>query len=303
MSILVVGAIHHDVIVDVPRLPREDETLPGTGVRFAFGGKGGNQAVAAGRLGRSMDVPVVMAACIGRDGQGDHALTTLEQAGVDIRAIQRVDTPSGMSVALSLPDGSYGAVIVSASNLSLDPARIELPDGLDWLVLQNELPHTTNRQVARRAKQAGARILHNAAPARGSPNDGSVHADIMVVNRVEAADMLGVTESGCAPGQAAAALRDRFACDVVLTLGANGVVVADDAVTALPAHPVPVISAHGAGDAFVGALAVQLARGAPLVDATVFANAAAALHVSTPIDDRGRITNDAIAGLAQTSSR
>ena len=301
MSILVVGAIHHDVIVDAPRLPREDETLPGSGVRYAFGGKGGNQAVAAGRLGRSMDVSVAMAACVGGDAPGDNAVHTLQDAGVDTRCVQRIDAPTGMSVAISLPDGGYGAVIVSSSNLALDANRIALPDGLQWLVLQNELPEAVNVEIARRAKSAGVRILHNAAPACSIKDDCLPLADIVVVNRVEAADLLSMAEGDLTPDQVAASLANWLTCDVVLTLGAEGVVVADSDITVLPAHQVKVVSTHGAGDAFVGALAVRLAKGAGLVEAARFANAAAALHVSSPVDQRASITADAIADLAQSS--
>lgn len=301
MSILVVGAIHHDVIVDAPRLPREDETLPGTGVRYAFGGKGGNQAVAAGRLGRAMDVPVEMAACIGGDAPGDNAMHILQGAGVDTQSVQRIDQPTGMSVAISLPDGAYGAVIVSASNLALDAERVPLPADLQWLVLQNELPEAVNVEVAKRAKSAGARILHNAAPARSIKDDCLPLADIVVVNRVEAADLLSMAEGDLTPDHMAASLRNWLNSDIVLTLGGDGLVIADDEVTVLPAHKADVVSAHGAGDAFVGALAVRLANGAALVEAARFANAAAALHVSSPVDQRASITADAIAGLAQST--
>jgi sugar/nucleoside kinase (ribokinase family) len=203
MSILVVGAIHHDVIVDAPRLPRVDETLTGSAVRYAFGGKGGNQAVAAARLGKVLNIPVAIAASLGADPPGEEAFETLRQAGVSTDFVQRVETPTGMSVAISLPDGGYGAVIVSASNIELDASAISIARGTQWVVLQNELPSPVNEAVAAQAKRVGARVLLNAAPARPLAGGLADKLDLLVVNRVEAADMLDL-DSETLDGKAAA---------------------------------------------------------------------------------------------------
>lgn len=304
MSILVVGAIHHDVIVETPSIPREDETLPGTSVRYAFGGKGGNQAVAAARLGTPGSVSVTMAACIGHDAPGDDALKALKDGGVNTSLVQRVEMPTGMSVALSLPDGGYGAVIVSASNLQLDTSKVVLPRDLQWLVLQNELPERLNLEIARHVKQAGAKVLLNAAPARAMSADLLAMVDLLVINRVEAADMLGVIETKFNAKTATQALAERYACNIVVTLGGEGLWVSDGEHTPTyrQAHAVHVVSTHGAGDAFIGALVVQLWQGTSLNKAAHFANAAAALHVSTPVDARAKISLNAINALAQTSN-
>ena len=304
MSLLVVGAIHHDVIIETPAIPRLDETLPGTGIRYAFGGKGGNQAVAAGRLGRDLDVNVAMVACLGSDAPGDAAIVTLQLAAVQTDAVQRVDGPTGMSVALCLPGGGYGAVTVSASNRHFDASRVELPTGLSWLVLQNELPLAVNQDLAGRARNAGAKVLLNAAPARAMDGAFLDAVDVLVVNRVEAADLTGLDEASMNPQEAFHLLRTQTDASLVLTLGGDGFWLGErEDAEFLPAHRVQVISTHGAGDAFVGALAVQLALGSPLRAAALYANAAAALHVSTKLDDRVEITNAAInAFLAQTSS-
>lgn len=304
MSILVVGALHHDVIVETPGIPRVDETLPGKSVRYAFGGKGGNQAVQAARLGQHMGVPVAMAGCIGRDAPGNLMLETLMRAGVDCVNVQRVDAATGMSVALSLPDGSYGAVIVSSSNLCFDYQSISLPHDLQWLILQNELPEAVNLAFAQRAKGAKAKVLLNAAPARAMSNDLLQAVDVLVVNKVEAADILSVAVDAVRTDTDAVRLRTRYGCDAILTLGGDGLVIAgDDGCETLSAYPVDVISTHGAGDAFIGALAVRLCSGDDLVSAARFANVAAALHVSTPIDEREQISAQAIESLAHTSSR
>ena len=85
MSLLVVGALHWDVVVRAPRLPELDETLRGQEVAYQFGGKGGNQAIAAAKAG----APVNFAGRIGADAAGKSMLKQLETAGVDVSQLQR----------------------------------------------------------------------------------------------------------------------------------------------------------------------------------------------------------------------
>ncbi|MDH3264281.1 MAG: PfkB family carbohydrate kinase, partial [Paracoccaceae bacterium] len=113
MSVWVVGSLHLDVIVEAPRLPRLDETLVGQGVSYRLGGKGGNQAVAAARMGAE----VAMAGAVGSDAFAETLLAELDRAGVDRAGVARLPGASGMSVAILDATGGYGAVIVSAANL------------------------------------------------------------------------------------------------------------------------------------------------------------------------------------------
>ncbi|MFN3262309.1 MAG: PfkB family carbohydrate kinase [Pikeienuella sp.] len=273
MTILVCGALHLDIVVSAPRLPRLDETVAGGAVREVEGGKGGNQARAAALMG----APTAFAGRIGADGWGERLLAGLVAAGVDASRVARDPGASGMSVAIEEP-GGYGAVIVSGANLRIDPAEIEPPAGLRLLLLQNEIPEEANLALARRARAMGARVLLNAAPARPLSPALRAVTDILVVNRVEAEDMAG---AGAAPEAAARALAAEGPGAVIVTLGAAGLMLAaEGAVAASPAFPVSAKSSHGAGDMFVGALAARLHGGAPLAEAARFGQAAAALFVS-----------------------
>src|SRR4051794_19034146 len=164
--IVVVGSLHYDIMVDAPDRPRKGETVTGHAWRPKFGGKGGNQAVAAARAGAE----VRMAGAVGDDEFGRFLLGALGVGGVDASRVARLPgAGSGMSVAISDASGDYGAVIVSGANLLVDPSALAEPDlwrGAGALILQNEMPDAVNVAAARAARAAGATVCLNAAPYR-----------------------------------------------------------------------------------------------------------------------------------------
>jgi|LNFM01.1.fsa_nt_gb ribokinase len=285
--ILSAGSLHLDVIVEAPRLPRPDQTLTGSAVTYAFGGKGGNQAAAAARAGAEAH----MAGAVGSDDFAATLREALDRAHVRRQGVQTHPGPSGMSVAILDPAGTYGAVIVSGANLLFRPEATAFPKRCAALLLQNEIPEAANLFLARRAASAGIRVILNAAPARATSPDLLRLTDLLIVNRGEAADLLGVTEATLNPSDAARALTALGPKATIVTLGGDG--LASDLFTQAPI-PAHVISTHGAGDAFTGALAAEWARGASLEAAAHFAQAAASLHVATPPDARAAITEAAI---------
>jgi ribokinase len=287
-DILVAGALHLDVVVDAPRLPRLDETLPGTRVAYPVGGKGANQAMAAARMGGR----VAMAGAVGADAFGPRILSALDAAGVDRTGVAVLPGESGMSVAIVEASGGYGAVIVTGANARIDPAAVAVGPGLRLLVLQNEIPEAANLALAHRAVGVGARIILNAAPARNIATDLLRMTDLLVVNRVEAADLTAMPEDRLDPAGAAGALRRAGPRAVIVTLGADGLWLAADGAAPrhLPAFPVQAVSTHGAGDMFTGALAAALSRGAEIAQAARFGQAAAALHVAADPAQRSHIT-------------
>ncbi len=298
MSILVAGSLHLDVIVAAPHLPRLDETVTGRSVAYAFGGKGGNQAVAAARMGAK----VAMAGRVGSDDFGTRLLADLAAAGVDAAQVLTDPGPSGMSVAITEPGGGYGAVIVSAANLAIDAARVTIPPGTRLLVLQNEIPEAVNLALAARARGVGAEVVLNAAPAR--PMDPALWPliDLLVVNAVEAADLLGLADADLDPLAAAQALSRRGPGAVIVTLGARGLALWNGKGALHPGHRITPVSAHGAGDAFIGALTARLAAGDDLEPACRFAQGAAALHVASPVADRARITPASVTNFLATAT-
>lgn len=285
--ILTAGSLHLDVIVEAPGLPRPDQTLAGTGVSYAFGGKGGNQAAAAARAGAEAH----MAGAVGSDDFAHSLRQGLDAAGVRRAGVQTHPGPSGMSVAVLDPAGSYGAVIVSGANLLFQPEATAFPRGCSTLILQNEIPEVANLHLARRAASAGITVILNAAPARPVSRELLGLLDLLVVNRGEAADLLGLPEPALNPQEAARALAAHGPKHCIVTLGGAGLVSDMFQQSAIPAT---VVSTHGAGDAFIGALAAEWARGATLHDAARLGQAAASLHVATAPEHRHRIEEPAI---------
>ena len=263
MSVLVVGSLHLDVVLSAPHFPELDETVAGNSVDYVFGGKGGNQAISAARMGAN----VHFAGRAGSDLFGDMIRETLTASGVDLSQLQRDIGPSGMSAAILNSNGEYGAVIVSAANLNTVANDIIIPQGTSLVILQNEIPQEVNMEIALKAKKVDVKVWLNAAPARELPNRLIKVVDLLILNQVEAEFYSSLNRS----------------VKVLKTLGAQGVYYDD---VLYSGFSVDVVSTHGAGDMFVGALAAQVVRGTPMVEAIRFAQAAAALTVSSQQEKR-----------------
>ena len=291
--VFVVGSLHYDIVLNAPHLPARDETVMGENVQFVCGGKGGNQAVAASSHGAK----VSFAGAVGKDFFADALLEHLANAGVETSQIaQSGAMASGMSVAIVDPNGDYGAVVASGSNQNIQANGISLPADTGLLLLQNEIPEPVNMHIANRAREAGAKVILNAAPMRGLSEALLGLVDVLIVNRVEAEALFD--QPLPTTNDALAVLKDHdLPCPtVVVTLGAEGLVFAtvETGPQHLRAQEVETISSHGAGDAFVGALSARLVFGDGLPDALSYASVAAALHVSTPVEERHGIDCNAV---------
>jgi ribokinase len=281
--VVAVGSLHYDIIVDAPDRPRKGETVTGFGWRPKFGGKGGNQAVAAARAGAD----VRMVGAIGDDDFGRFLLANLSAAGVDASLVARVEgRGSGISVAISDSGGDYGAVIVSGANTALDPGCLD--DPALWrdagaLMLQNEMPDAVNLAAAKRARVEGVPVCLNAAPHRSLMDEFIALVDIVMVNAIEAEQFCGCPVGDIASAVGAARLLSNRFATVVVTAGGDGVVGLQRGhePVVVPAIPVQLISTHGAGDVFAGTFAAAFAAGSAFAVCLDLANEAAARHVST----------------------
>lgn len=277
--VVVVGSLHYDIMLEAPHLPARGETVAGRRWYPKFGGKGGNQALAAHAAGAE----VRMLGAVGDDAFGRFLLDRLAAAGLATTRIARLAEASGMSVAIAEAAGDYGAVTVSGANLSLDPACLDEPalwQGARVLLLQNEIPEPVNLAAARAARSAGARVILNAAPMREMAPELLALTDLLVVNAVEAEAMAGLPAGTLAEAEAAARALAARVASVIVTAGGEGAAWAGAGRSlAHRAMPVEVVSAHGAGDCYAGTLAAALAGGADLPAAMDEASRAAAIQV------------------------
>lgn len=285
-KILVVGSLHLDVIVHSSRLPKPDETLLGDKVSYRFGGKGGNQAVAAAKI----DVQVFMAGRIGTDNFGKQIYDTLSNQNINLDGLKMVDEATGMSVALIGSDGIYSAVVVSGVNQTIDLSEIAVPDDLTVLVLQNEINTDANFEIIKKVPKSTFIIL-NAAPALTPNKDFFERIDLLIVNQLEAKMLLNEEPSIFNILDALRKLQNLGPKEVIITLGAEGYtgISKNGEIFSEPGIKVDVLSTHGAGDSFVGTLAAFICKGEPINIAAQYAQASSALHVKTPIDQREKI--------------
>ena len=285
-KILVLGSLHLDIIVNSSRLPKPDETLLGDKVSYRFGGKGGNQALAAAKI----DVQVFMAGRIGTDNFGKQIYDTLSNQNINLDGLKMVDEATGMSVALIGYDGIYSAVVVSGVNQTIDLSEIVVPDDLSVLVLQNEINTDANFDIVKKVPESTF-VIFNAAPALPPNKDFFERIDLLIVNQLEAKMLINEEPSIFNNFDALQKLQNLGPKEVIITLGADGYtgISKNEEIFSEPGIKVDVLSTHGAGDSFVGTLAAFICKGEPISVAAQYAQASSALHVKTPIDQREKI--------------
>ncbi len=277
--VVVFGSINLDLVARVPRIPAAGETLAGESLAAVPGGKGANQALAARQAGAD----VAMYGAVGSDGFAAAALANLAAAGVDLAGVATVTGPTGVALINVDAHGENAITVVPGANAQACATAVpdvRLVRGTT-LVLQLEVPVAGVVSLAVRAMARGARALLNAAPALPLPAAALAHLDLLIVNQHEAAACAAAWRLPDAPDAFAAAIRERFGVAAVITLGAAGALaVVDGAAVTVQPPPVAVVDTTGAGDAFVGALAAALDRGAGLA-AALDAGVAAGAHACT----------------------
>ncbi|NYJ05121.1 ribokinase [Petropleomorpha daqingensis] len=291
MSVTVVGSLNEDVLVRVGRLPGRGETVIGEGTTLAPGGKGANQAAAAGRLAPG----VHMIGRVGDDPAGDRQLAALADSRVNVSRVHRTPgVPTGSAtIPVEQGSGENLIVVVPGANAELTPddAVADPVRRADVVLLQLEVPLATVRAAA---EAAGGTVVLTPAPPRPLPAELLERVDVLVPNEHELAALAGAGPGEREPAELVRLARAVTASAVVVTLGSRGaLLVPDGDGPALLQPPLPVtpVDTTGAGDCFCGALAAALAAGTPLAGAVRYAVAAAALSTTGP-GARGALPDD-----------
>ena len=278
--IVVFGSLNLDLTVGVERFPQPGETVGGSELVTAPGGKSSNQAVATALLGS----PTRLIGAVGDDANGTFLLDRARSAGVDVSGVRR-DTGRASGSAMIVVDaaGENTIIVSPGANGGHRPDSLEADvfAGAAVLCLCLEVPTAAVKVAAEHGRRVGAQVLLNLSPYAEVPAELLALTDVLLVNLSEAALVLGGADVAADWSNTLDAFVERGVDRVVVTLGAAGSVVLDansrEPVTVIDPVKVEVVDTTGCGDAFTGALAHRLAGGSSLVDASRFAAQISAL--------------------------
>lgn len=283
IDIVVLGSLNMDLVIKTPRMPVAGETIHGQDLKLIPGGKGANQALAAAKLGAS----VAMVGKVGHDPFGAELVSGLNNHGVDTRLVS-VDPEAATGTAMIIIDqeGENRIILSEGANGRLTREDVDRAEPLlkeaCIVTLQFEIPLEVVDYALAKVAGLGVRTILNPAPCRPVSREFLARADCLVLNETETRMLTGhQVESLHEAHQAAQTLLTWGIAEVILTLGDRGALLANrDGVTHVPARKVQVIDTTGAGDAFVGALAVARVHGLGSREAVRSATCAGTLAVT-----------------------
>ncbi|KAI9880845.1 MAG: hypothetical protein M1830_010440 [Pleopsidium flavum] len=274
--ILVIGSLNTDLITRTSRIPAPGETLTSHSFDTGSGGKGANQAVACARLSRRRDavdhgdVLVRMAGAVGDDIFGHDLLEGLKRDGVDTNGVEvKKGEKTGVSTIIVEEQTGENRILFSPNaNYTLKPEDFtSLQQPLpDVIVLQLEIPLDTVLQVLKTACEKGVHVIFNPAPAIPLPDEAYRCITHLIVNESEAAILSGETSGQAFQPGVVQRIADHFRSlgvqNIIVTLGSKGVFYSGSPgkYGDIPAEKAKVVDTTAAGDTFVGAYAVEVAR-------------------------------------------
>ena len=263
-DVVVVGSANLDLVAQLDRLPLPGETLRANSYAEYAGGKGLNQAVASARMGAH----TAFVGCLGNDDAGTYIRSILDAEGIDSTYVNTVDAPTGRAFINVDAHGENSIVVVSGANAMVGSGDkpFHIPAG-KIVLAQLEVPQGVIASAFSQARREGSQTVLNPAPAAPLLADLLTTTDVIVLNESESL-ALGGTEALLIAGVG----------DIVLTRGEYGADIISKASTHhIAAFVVVPVDTVGAGDAFIGAMCAELARGASLQIACQTASVAGAL--------------------------
>ncbi|WP_312240154.1 ribokinase [Pantoea sp.] len=284
-KLAVLGSINADHILNLAHFPRPGETVIGKQYQIAFGGKGANQAVAAGRAGAD----IAFIACVGADDTGERIRQQLIMDRIDISSVETIaDEATGVAMIFVNGEGENSIGIFAGANAALTPDCVERHQQViaeaSALLMQLESPLESVLSAARIARQHQTQVILNPAPATQLSDELLALIDIITPNETEAEIITGIAvKSDEDAARAARALHDKGIATVLITLGSRGVWLSEDGNgQAVPGFRVEAVDTIAAGDTFNGAFITARLEGKPVFEAARFAHAAAAIAVTRP---------------------
>ncbi|MFF6010750.1 MULTISPECIES: ribokinase [unclassified Rahnella] len=284
-KLVVLGSINADHILNINHFPQPGETVIGKQYTVAFGGKGANQAVAAGRSGA--DISFI--ACVGDDDIGERVRKQLASDQIDTHPVEAIkDATTGVALIFVNAEGENVIGIDAGANNAVTPEYLDRYKQqvieASALLMQLESPLDTVIAAAKIAKEHDTQVILNPAPACELPDELLSRVDIITPNETEAEKLTGINvDNNEDAARAAKALHDKGIATVIITLGSKGVWLSQNGEGKLVAgFRVKAVDTIAAGDTFNGALVTALLEGKQMDSAVRFAHAAAAIAVTRP---------------------
>lgn len=284
-KVLVMGSIMQDMILRMPRIPKEGESLLCDNYTYSGGGKGANQAAATAKL----NAETSLIGCVGKDAAGDRLISNLKSLNIDSEFIMKCGSGTGLAVIMLETTGENRIAVFPEANMELSAEHvlscIKKSDHNAFLT-QLETPFVTVIEGIRQAKKQGMLTVLDAGPAQAFPlEEISGFLDILSPNETETEMLTGIypdTEKKCS--DALSVLMKRCAPRyVIMKLGKNGCAVYDGGKPVyIPAFKVKSVDSTAAGDAFTAAMTLEYLKGADIYQAARCGSAAGALTVMKP---------------------
>ena len=279
-KVCAVGGINIDLVTETNKVPKIGETVIGTSFATYPGGKGGNQAVAASRLGAD----TFIVGCLGSDLFGKELIDGLTKNGVNTDHVKILEGETTGIATITVCEGDNSIVLCKGANNRNSVETVsECIDEIinsDVILLQNEIPMEVNRYIMEKAENK-AKIIYNPAPYMPVPKEILKYLTVLVVNEHECSDISGKrVETLEEAKEAALEIHSWGVKNVIITMGKMGAVYNDgDTVHEIKARKVKAVDTTAAGDTFCGAIAVCLSQ-LPISKAVQYANLAASITVT-----------------------
>lgn len=290
-NIVVIGSISMDLVMETSRIPLEGETVFGDTFSMVPGGKGANQAVAVGRLSNEND-HISMVGAVGNDSFGPILSENLKENALDVEYVGTVPESSGIA-QITLFDQDNRIIVCPGANAQVDSNKWtkewDIIRDADLVILQNEIPHEVNLQIASYCKDHDIKVLYNPAPARSTDLDMVEYVNYLTPNEGECKELF--------PNKTIEEALKSFPNKLIVTLGSKGSTYFDGKqIQMIPAIKTKPVDTTGAGDTFNGAFGFAISKGLEIADALRFATLASHLSVQKFGAQGGMPTLDEMKG-------
>ena len=282
-KVVILGVFVADTAYRASRMPKMGETILGNSFVLGPGGKGSNQAVAAGKLGADVTIITRLA----DDDFGKMAMETWGNANV--KGAVKYSTNSYTGAAFIFIDDKTGdnAIIIApgaASEISLKDIHenSEIISTTDVFLTQLEQPISAAKEGLQVAKANGKITILNPAPAAKLPKEVFGLCDFITPNETETEALTGLPVRNEKEAETAAKFLNELGVRTpIITMGEQGAFLHEHGL--IPAFDVgEVVETTGAGDAFNGGFAVALSEGKSALEAVKFGCATASISVTRP---------------------